>query len=276
MPLPIHIPAPDSPSKQLQSYHSAYPDARCLGHPEWEIEGTGVATGPLAQDVAHAADLVMTTKNRRDVRPPLFERRLQHDFCMVGDACLKEGIGLDGISTTAKFIGDGSIGLANIVHVSAEMCACGWAVVVVANGSYGFGGIIETLRHARMGQTEKSTFVNICTIVGLGSAVAGNAVAHGATSDAEESLILRGPVDLTPRRASSLGTHPELAMKFRDHVLGMLPAGLESSYSRELPGQDDGFAGVVRYGIQPDRAEDQDRLGLHGRPVAVGQYGVVG
>lgn len=73
---------------------------------------------------------------------------------------------------------DGSVDLTNTEDVNTKMRACGWDVVDVEDGCFDVEGLIEALNKARA-STEKPTFINVRTIIGVGSAVAGDAVAHG-------------------------------------------------------------------------------------------------
>lgn len=84
---------------QLKSYHSARYDSLCPGHPEIEHDGIEVTTGPLGQGVANAVGLAIATKNlgatyNRDG----FEVVNNMTWCMIGDACLQEGVGLEAVS----------------------------------------------------------------------------------------------------------------------------------------------------------------------------------
>jgi dihydroxyacetone synthase len=84
---------------QLKSYHSVRYDSLCPGHPEIEHDGIEVTTGPLGQGVANAVGLAMATKNlgatyNRDG----FEVVNNMTWCMIGDACLQEGVGLEAVS----------------------------------------------------------------------------------------------------------------------------------------------------------------------------------
>lgn len=84
---------------QLKSYHSDRPDALCPGHPEIEHEGIEVTTGPLGQGLANAVGLAMATKNlQATYNKPGFDVVSNHTWCMIGDACLQEGVGLEAIS----------------------------------------------------------------------------------------------------------------------------------------------------------------------------------
>lgn len=83
---------------QLKSYHSTRTDSLCPGHPEIENDGIEVTTGPLGQGVANAVGLAMATKHlgARYNRPG-FEVVNNMTWCMIGDACLQEGVALEAI-----------------------------------------------------------------------------------------------------------------------------------------------------------------------------------
>lgn len=84
---------------QLKSYHSERADSLTPGHPEIEIEGIELTTGPLGQGVANAVGLAMATKNlAATYNKPGLDVVSNHTWCMVGDACLQEGVGLEAIS----------------------------------------------------------------------------------------------------------------------------------------------------------------------------------
>ncbi|KAK4234066.1 transketolase [Achaetomium macrosporum] len=179
---------------QLKSYHSDRADAMCPGHPEIEHEGIEVTTGPLGQGVANAVGLAMATKNlAATYNRSGFEVVSNHTWCMVGDACLQEGVALEAISLAGhwklnnltviydnnQITCDGSVDLTNTEDVNAKMRACGWDVIDIEDGSYDVDGIVDALRQARQ-SSSRPTFINVRTVIGLGSAVAGQAEAHGA------------------------------------------------------------------------------------------------
>lgn len=84
---------------QLKSYHSERYDALCPGHPEIENEGIEVTTGPLGQGIANAVGLAMATKHlAATFNRPGYDVVSNHTWCMIGDACLQEGVGLEAIS----------------------------------------------------------------------------------------------------------------------------------------------------------------------------------
>lgn len=185
---------------QLKSYHSDRVDALCPGHPEIEHEGIEVTTGPLGQGVANAVGLAMATKNlQATYNKPDFDIVSNHTWCMIGDACLQEGVALEAISFAGhlklnnltiiydnnQITCDGSVDLTNTEDVNAKMRACGWDVIDIQDGCFDIEGIVHALNKAR-DSTDKPTFINVRTVIGLGSAVAGNAVAHGAAFGAAD------------------------------------------------------------------------------------------
>lgn len=185
---------------QLKSYHSSRWDSICPGHPEIEIEGIEVTTGPLGQGVANAVGLAMATKNlAATYNRPGYDVVSNHTWCMIGDACLQEGVALEAISFAGhlklnnltviydnnQITCDGSVDLTNTEDVNAKMRACGWDVIDVEDGCHDVDGIVAALKRAKS-STDKPTFINVRTIIGLDSAVAGQAEAHGAAFGADD------------------------------------------------------------------------------------------
>ncbi|PGH27449.1 transketolase [Polytolypa hystricis UAMH7299] len=181
--------------EQLKSYHSDRVDALCPGHPEIEHEGIEVTTGPLGQGIANAVGLAIATKNlQAHFNKPGYNVVSNHTWCMIGDACLQEGVGLEAISLAGhlrldnltviydnnQITCDGSVDLTSSEDVNAKMRACGWNVIDVEDGCYDIAGIVAALEEARSPNAKQPTFINVRTVIGIGSAVEGTAAAHGA------------------------------------------------------------------------------------------------
>ncbi|PTB38814.1 uncharacterized protein TrAFT101_006843 [Trichoderma asperellum] len=229
----------DMTMDQLKSYHSKRWDSICPGHPEIEIEGIEVTTGPLGQGVANAVGLAIATKNlAATYNRPGYDVISNHTWCMIGDACLQEGVALEAISFAGhlklnnltviydnnQITCDGSVDLTNTEDVNTKMSACGWNVINVEDGCYDVGGIVAALERARA-STDKPTFINVKTIIGLDSAVAGQAEAHGAAFG----------VDDVKRMKQAYGFNPEEQFVVGDEVrqfFSELPSRGEQVVSR--------------------------------------------
>jgi dihydroxyacetone synthase len=153
--------------------------------------------------------------------------------------------------------------LTNTEDVDAKMRACGWNVLNIEDGCFDIHGIVNALNQAK--KSDKPTFINVKTVIGLGSAVAGDPAAHGAAFgmqdvanmkttygfDREDSFVIPEVVrdffadrvprgqdlvkqweDLFGRYAQS---HPDLAREFRSRMNGELPANWESLIPKEFP-----------------------------------------
>ncbi|KAF1954972.1 transketolase [Byssothecium circinans] len=264
---------------QLKSYHSDRVDALCPGHPEIEHEGIEVTTGPLGQGVANAVGLAMATKNlQATYNKPDFDIVSNHTWCMIGDACLQEGVGLEAISLAGhlklnnltviydnnQITCDGSVDLTNTEDVNTKMRACGWEVIDIEDGCFDIEGLVEALNRARA-STEKPTFINVRTVIGLGSAVAGNAVAHGAAFGAADVANMKKMYDFNPEEHFVIGEevrrffeplpargqelvqawdakvkeyeakYPELGAEFRRRVEGRLPENWKDLIPKSFP-----------------------------------------
>ncbi|KAF2143239.1 uncharacterized protein K452DRAFT_350333 [Aplosporella prunicola CBS 121167] len=265
---------------QLQSYHSARTDSLCPGHPEMEHEGIEVTTGPLGQGVANAVGLAMAATNlAATYNRPGFDVVDNHTWCMVGDACLQEGIALEAISLAGhlrlsnltivydnnQITCDGSVDLTNSEDVKAKMGACGWDVLDVEDGCFDVEGLVAALSSAREAKAGKPTFINVRTVIGVGSAVAGTATAHGVALGKDDVAAMKRAYGFDPAQHFAISdavraffaecpprgerwvrdwqglldrysaAHPELAAEFRLRRLGQLPPGWEDLLPTAVP-----------------------------------------
>jgi dihydroxyacetone synthase len=189
---------------QLKTYHSSSWYSFCPGHPEIENEGIEVTTGPLGQGIANAVGLAMATKHlAATYNKPNYEIVNNTTWCMTGDACLQEGVGLEAISLAGHWklnnlvlifdnnnvTCDGSADIANTENINAKMAASGWNVIEILDGSNDIEGIVAALNTAKASR-DKPTFINCHTIIGIGSAVEGDAKAHGAAFGEEDVMSI--------------------------------------------------------------------------------------
>ncbi|KAI0423449.1 Transketolase, thiamine diphosphate binding domain-containing protein [Xylaria sp. FL1042] len=192
--------------EEIRGYGSAKThgyETLCHAHPEREIPGVEVTTGPLGQGIANAVGLAIASKNlAARYNRPGFELVQSRVYCMTGDGCLMEGVALEAISLA------GSLGLDNLVliydnnqvtcdgplewinteDVNAKMRATGWHVLEVDDACYDVGAIVSTLVYAKT-LKGKPIFINARTIIGVGTSVAGTYKAHHGIFD-EESIAL--------------------------------------------------------------------------------------
>lgn len=267
--------------EQLKSYHSDRVDALCPGHPEIEHEGIEVTTGPLGQGIANAVGLAMATKNlAATYNREGFDVVNNHAWCLVGDACLQEGVALEAISLAGHFrlnnltviydnnqiTCDGSVDLTNTEDVNTKMRACGWDVIEIADGCFDIEAIVYALEQGRASK-HKPTFINIKTIIGLDSSVAGTAVAHGVAFGSESIADMKNAYGFNPEEHFVIGEpvrhffqdlpergeqwvqewdqlvcdytvqYPELGTEFKDRVRGELPANWQKYIPPSFPGK---------------------------------------
>jgi dihydroxyacetone synthase len=204
---------------QLKSYHSARTDSFCPGHPEIEHPGIEVTTGPLGQGIANAVGLAMASKHLgATYNRPGFDVVDNMTYCMIGDACLQEGVALEAIQLAGhwklnnlvvmydnnQITCDGSVDLCNTEDVDAKMRACGWDVINIEDGNWDVEGIVRALAKARASR-DRPTFINIRTIIGVGSNVAGDAKAHGAAFGAAAVADVKRTFGMDPEKHFVVG-----------------------------------------------------------------------
>lgn len=185
--------------EQLKTYHSDRSDSYCPGHPEIEHPGIEVTTGPLGQGITNSVGLAMATKNlQATYNKPGHDVINNHTWCMIGDACLQEGVGMEAIQLAGhwklnnltviydnnQITCDGSVDVACTEDINAKMRACGWNVVDIFEGVNNIHGLVGAMIEAKA--SDKPTFINVRTIIGVGSCSAGDAKAHGAAFGVDE------------------------------------------------------------------------------------------
>ncbi|SMR54755.1 unnamed protein product [Zymoseptoria tritici ST99CH_3D1] len=200
--------------EQLLTYHSPRFDSITPGHPEIEIDGVEVTTGPLGQGIANAVGLAMATKhlgatyNRGE-----FEVVNNMTWCTIGDACLQEGVGMEAFQLAAhwrlnnlcvlydrnEITCDGSVDLCSSDDVNAKMRAVGFEVLEVADGNNDVEALVKAMIQARASK-DKPTFINIRTTIGVGSTVEGDAKSHGADLGEKDIIQLKKKFGMDPEK----------------------------------------------------------------------------
>ncbi len=191
--------------EQINLYHSGSADALCTCHPERRVPGVEVTTGPLGQGLANSVGLAIASKHlAAQFNRPCLEVVNNHTWCLVGDGCLQEGIALEAISLAGhlkldnltviydnnQVCCDGPVSLCNSEDCSGKMLAAGWNVLNVDGGSDDVQAIVNSLLRSRHNPSKKPTFINIRTIIGVGSAFSGDCRAHyGAISDGDLRMM---------------------------------------------------------------------------------------
>ncbi|KAL9082869.1 MAG: hypothetical protein Q9165_008754 [Trypethelium subeluteriae] len=266
--------------EQLKSYHSERPDSLCPGHPEIEHDGIELTTGPLGQGIANAVGLAMATKHlAATYNRPGYEVVSNHTWCMVGDACLQEGVGCEAFSYAGhlklnnltviydnnQVTCDGSVDMTNTEDVNAKMRACGWDVIDVEDGVNDVEAIVAALAKGKDPSRKRPLFINVRTIIGVGSAVAGQAVAHGVPFgtknvadmkkaygwDQEKHFVIPEKVKQFYQDIPTRGDewvqewnhlleefsskHPDVAAEFKARIEGKIPENFEELIPDSFP-----------------------------------------
>ena len=175
----------------------------CHGHPEIEVPGVEVTTGPLGQGVANAVGLAIASKqtaakvNRDDLK--IISSRI---YCTTGDGCLQEGVAQEAMAIA------GHLGLDNLVlcydnnavtcdgpldwivseDTNAKVRALGWNVIDVFDGDRSVTDIVSALKLAESTKG-RPTMLNIRTTIGYGTSTAGTFKSHHGTYSDEDAAL---------------------------------------------------------------------------------------
>ncbi|CAG8934653.1 unnamed protein product [Penicillium salamii] len=205
--------------------HGQWDRTICHGHPEIEVPGVEVSTGPLGQGIANAVGLAIASRNLAGTFNKQDHEIIQSRiYCVTGDGCLMEGVALEAIAIAGnlkldnlvlcydnnEITCDGPLDWISCDDTNAKMRASGWHVIDVFSGDTSVSDLVSALNLARSTKG-KPTFINIRTTIGYGTAQAGTHKTHHSTySEADAARYAN---------QSNSATHqiPEETMAYFDH-----------------------------------------------------------
>lgn len=182
--------------KQFRKLNSLTP-----GHPEFgHTDGVDATTGPLGQGIAMAVGMAMAeahlaSKFNQDGFPVVDH----HTYALVGDGCLMEGISYEAMSMAGHMkLGklivlydsndislDGALNLSFGENVQKRAESAQWEYLRVEDGN-DVAQIAKAIEAAKRNDSQP-TLIEIRTIIGYGSKVAGTNKAHGNPLGKEEA-----------------------------------------------------------------------------------------
>lgn len=162
------------------------------GHPEIGIDGVDATTGPLGQGVANAVGLAFAQKIRGTGG---------RVYCLCSDGDLSEGVAFEAIAFAGRYNLDNLVllwddnGLSidgtalTAVDIPGVVRAAGWCVVNNVRAD-DFDRLNRVLVDTK--RSKRPVFVQVKSVLGAGSSVAGKSAAHGlAISNAEMVKLMR-------------------------------------------------------------------------------------
>lgn len=173
------------------------------GHPEISVPGVDSETGPLGQGIANAvgmaiAETIMNAKFGLDC----------YTYCMTGDGCLQEGVGLEALSIAGlyklnKFILlydknditlDGKLENSSIDNIKLKFKSMNFNVLE-CNG-HNLNQINRAITKAKASKN-KPTVIIFNTIIGKDTHLAGSNLSHGTVYTKGEIEKLKQTLNVT-------------------------------------------------------------------------------
>jgi transketolase len=181
------------------------------GHPEYgHTEGVETTSGPLGQGISNAVGMAIAeTHLAARFNKPNFELIDHYTYVICGDGDLQEGVALEAISLAGHLgLGklivlfdsndiqlDGKVNLAYSEQHKNKFEAMGWQYIRVEDGN-NLELIHKAIVKAKK-SSDKPTLIEVKTVIGFGTSVAGTSKVHGAPVGAEEAVVLRKNLNWT-------------------------------------------------------------------------------
>lgn len=175
------------------------------GHPEYgHTEGVETTSGPLGQGISNAVGMAIAeTHLAARFNKENFPIVDHHTYVLCGDGDLQEGVAMESMSIAGHLgLGklivlfdsndiqlDGSVSLTYSENHKQKFEAMGWQYIKVADGD-DIVSINRAIKKAKA-ETDKPSLIEVKTIIGYGTNLAGTSKSHGSPVGLEEAKVLR-------------------------------------------------------------------------------------
>ncbi len=179
-------------------------NSKTPGHPEFGMRGIDATSGPLGQGIGMALGMAIAeTHLASRYNKPMFDIVDHYTYCLCGDGDLQEGVTQEAMSLAGHLgLGklvvlydsndiqlDGSVSLTNTEDIKAKYEAMGWQYIKVTDGN-DCEAISNAIKEAR-NEVNKPSLIEVKTVIGFGSPLAGLNKVHGAPLLDEKTDELR-------------------------------------------------------------------------------------
>lgn len=196
--------------KQFRQCNSKTP-----GHPEYELPGVELTTGPLGQGISNAVGLAIAQANfAATYNRESFPISDNFTYVMLGDGCLQEGVASEACSLAGhlklgnliaiyddnKITIDGKTELSFDEDVLKRFQAYGWETLTVKNGNDDLNAISKAIEKAQKNKNHP-TIIKLSTTIGYGSLVENTAGVHGAALKPDDLKQLKVKFGFDPEKS---------------------------------------------------------------------------
>lgn len=198
----LHLSGYDLPLSELKKFRQV--GSTTPGHPEYgDTDGVEATTGPLGQGISNAVGMAIAEKNLRHRYNKKDLNIIDHyTYTLCGDGDLQEGVAMESMSL-AGHLGlerlivlfdsndvqlDGPTKDATSEDIAMKVKAMGWDYQLIEDAN-DLDALDQAIEHAKT--SDKPSFIEIKSVIGFGSEVAGTSKAHGAPVGKEEAARMR-------------------------------------------------------------------------------------
>ncbi|CAN6632521.1 transketolase 1 [Trichomonascus vanleenenianus] len=208
----LHLMGYDYSMEDLKNFRQV--NSKTPGHPEAELPGIEVTTGPLGQGIANAVGLAIAERHMAaSFNKPNYNLIDNKVYCIFGDGCMMEGVASEAASLAGHLkLGnliafyddnhisiDGDINVAFTEDVTQRLEAYGWHVIWVKDGNNDIQGIANAIEEAQK-VTDKPTCIRVTTTIGFGSLAEGTHGVHGSPLKADDIVQLKKRFGFDPEK----------------------------------------------------------------------------